>query len=193
MNAQTSQYQEQARAAYKRKDYAKALELFNRAIGRSPSVQLYDNRAACHERLEDLQAALKDSKKTIQLAKEDPTGYVRAGKILVNMERKSVALEIYALGLKNVKHVGQGFEVCNYNANLHCTHLKSCSGSQEGPSGTHDRIVTSEKRRSFDCAPSRACRADPRVPELQTAHEDMLSVEGVGAVHPSHAQPMASS
>lgn len=111
MNAQTSQHQEQARAAYKRKDYTKALELFNRAIGRSPSVQLYDNRAACHERLEDLQAALKDSKKTIQLAREDPTGYVRAGKILVKMERKSVAMEIYELGLKNVKHVGQGFEV----------------------------------------------------------------------------------
>jgi len=111
MNVQTSLYQEQARAAYKRKDYTKALELFNRAIGRSPTAQLHDNRAACHDRLGDLQAALKDSKKTIQLAKEDPTGYVRAGRILVKMERKSVALEIYALGLKNVKHVGQGFEV----------------------------------------------------------------------------------
>jgi tetratricopeptide (TPR) repeat protein len=110
MNAQAV-LQEQARAAYKRKDYTKALELFNRAIGRSPSVQLHDNRAACHERLNDLQAALKDAKKSIQLAKEDPTGYVRAGRILVKMERKSVALEIYAMGLKNVKHVGQGFEV----------------------------------------------------------------------------------
>jgi tetratricopeptide (TPR) repeat protein len=110
MNAQAV-LQEQARAAYKRKDYTKALELFNCAIGRSPSVQLHDNRAACHERLDDLQAALKDAKKSIQLAKEDPTGYVRAGRILVKMERKSVALEIYAMGLKNVKHVGQGFEV----------------------------------------------------------------------------------
>jgi F-box/TPR repeat protein Pof3 len=110
MNAQTV-LQEQARAAYRRKDYTKALELFNRAIGRTPSVQLHDNRAACHERLDDLQAALKDAKKSIQLAKEDPTGYVRAGRILVKMERKSVALEIYAMGLKNVKHVGQGFEV----------------------------------------------------------------------------------
>jgi F-box/TPR repeat protein Pof3 len=110
MNAQTV-LQEQARAAYKRKDYTKALELFNRAIGRTPSVQLHDNRAACHERLDDLQAALKDAKKSIQLAKEDPTGYVRAGRILEKMERKSVALEIYDMGLKNVKHVGQGFEV----------------------------------------------------------------------------------
>lgn len=161
MNAQTSLYQEQARAAYKRKDYAKALELFNRAIGRSPSVQLYDNRAACHERLEDLQAALKDAKKTIQFAREDPTGYVRAGKILVKMERKSVALEIYELGLKNVKHVGQGFEVNNHNTCRCYTPLTSYSGSQKGPSSAHDRAVASEKRRSSDCATSRACRADP--------------------------------
>jgi hypothetical protein len=90
---------------------AQRLHLFNRAIGRSPSLQLHDNRAACHERLEDLPAALKDAKKSIQLGKEDPTGYVRAGRILVKMERKSVALEIYAHGLKSVKHAGQGYEV----------------------------------------------------------------------------------
>jgi F-box/TPR repeat protein Pof3 len=111
MDTHTSQCQEQARVAYRRKDYAKALELFNRAIGRSPSLQLYDHRAACHERLGDFKEALKDAKKSIQLAREDPTGYVRAGRILVKMERKSTALEIYTLGLKNVKHVGQGFEV----------------------------------------------------------------------------------
>jgi tetratricopeptide (TPR) repeat protein len=111
MNAQTAQLQEQARAAYKRKDYTKAVELFSRAIGRSPSLQLHDNRAACHEKLDDLPAALKDAKKSIQLGKEDPTGYVRAGRILAKMEKKSVALEIYAHGLKSVKHAGQGYEV----------------------------------------------------------------------------------
>jgi tetratricopeptide (TPR) repeat protein len=111
MNAQTAQLQEQARAAYKRKDYTKAVELFSRAIGRSPSLQLHDNRAACHEKLEDLPAALKDAKKSIQLGKEDPTGYVRAGRILAKMEKKSVALEVYAHGLKFVKHAGQGYEV----------------------------------------------------------------------------------
>lgn len=125
MNAQTAQLQEQARAAYKRKDYTKAIELFSRAIGRSPSSQLHDNRAACHDKLGDLQAALKDSKKTIQLAREDPTGYVRAGKILVKMEKQSTALEIYAMGLKNVKHVGQGFEVsyCSILSTLHISNF----------------------------------------------------------------------
>jgi F-box/TPR repeat protein Pof3 len=114
MNSQTALYQEQARAAYKRKDYTKALELFNRAIGRSPTAQLHDNRAACHDRLGDLQAALKDSKRTIQLAKEDPTGYVRA------------------LGMKNVKHVGQGFEVIKCAIHSFCTLLISYPDPQKG-------------------------------------------------------------
>lgn len=111
MNTHTDLLREQARAAYKREDYTKAVELFSRAIGRSPTVPLHDGRAACYEKLDDLPSALKDAKKSIQLSGEDPTGYVRAGKVLVKMERKSVALEIYALGLKKVKHVGLGFEV----------------------------------------------------------------------------------
>jgi tetratricopeptide (TPR) repeat protein len=159
MNAQTAQLQEQARAAYKRTDYSKALELFNRAIGRSPSLQLHDNRAACHERLEDLPAALKDAKKSIQLGKEDPTGYVRAGRILVKMERKSVALEVYAHGLKSVKHAGQGYEVSNpligwilFASGI--DQLTSIAASEKGPSGTHDGVVTSQKRRPTHRPPS---------------------------------------
>jgi F-box/TPR repeat protein Pof3 len=106
-----SHFQEQARSAYKRKEYGKALSLFDRAIGRAPSVQLYDNRAACHERLGDLESALKDAKKAIQLSKDDPTGFLRAGRVLSRMQKRETALEIYAYGLKNVKHVGQGYEV----------------------------------------------------------------------------------
>lgn len=113
MNAQTAKLQEQAREAYKRKDYTKAQELFSRGIGRSPSLQLHDGRAACLEKMDNLSEAIKDAKKSIQIAREDPTGYVRAGRILVKMERKKDALEIYSFGLKNVKHVGQGFEVSN--------------------------------------------------------------------------------
>lgn len=112
MNHTQEHLQRDARACYKRKDYKRALELFNRAVGRAASVQLLDNRAACYEKLDDLPAALKDAKKAIQLQREDPTGYLRAGKILVKMEKQSVALEIYTHGLKAVKHIGQGYEVC---------------------------------------------------------------------------------
>ncbi|KAK1051059.1 hypothetical protein LTR33_014596 [Friedmanniomyces endolithicus] len=103
--------QREGRACYKRREYAKALEFFDNAISRAPSVQLLDNRAACQDKLNDLPAALKDAKKATQLQKEDPTGYLRAAKILVKMERESVAFEIYSHGLKNVKHAGQGYEL----------------------------------------------------------------------------------
>lgn len=103
--------QREGRACYKREDYAKALDFFNRAIGRAATVQLLDNRAACLEKLHQLPRALKDAKQAIQLQKEDPTGYLRAGKILIKMGKESVALELYVHGLKSVKHAGQGYEV----------------------------------------------------------------------------------
>ncbi|KAK4561133.1 hypothetical protein LTR86_005088 [Recurvomyces mirabilis] len=103
--------QREGRTCYKRQDYEQALDHFNRAIGRAPSASLLDNRAACHEKLNDLPAALKDAKKAIQLTTEDPTGYLRAGKVLIKMEKPSVALEIYTHGLKSVKHAGQGYEL----------------------------------------------------------------------------------
>jgi hypothetical protein len=107
---QSNIYQQQGRDHYKRGEYQKALECFDRAIGRAVTVQLLDNRAACNARLNDFPTALKDAKKAINLAREDPTGYLRAGKVLLSMDRKSVALKIYAHGLKSVKHVGQGYE-----------------------------------------------------------------------------------
>lgn len=108
-------FHEQGRACYKHGDYKKAIEFFDRAIGHEPSMQTLDNRAACFEKLGDLQAALKDAKQAIQLHREDATGYLRAGKILVKMEKDSVALEIYTHGLKRIKHVGRGYEVCYFD------------------------------------------------------------------------------
>lgn len=105
-------FQDQGRALYKRGDYRKAIGFFDRATGRASSVQLLDNRAACYEKLGELSTALKDAKKAIQLQREDATGYLRAGKVLVKMDKESVALEIYTHGLKSIKHVGQGYEVC---------------------------------------------------------------------------------
>ncbi|KAI7318060.1 hypothetical protein KC315_g10202 [Hortaea werneckii] len=111
MNRVQEGLQREGKSCYKRGDYKTAIGHFDRAIGRAPSVQLLDNRAACHEKLNDLPAALKDAKRAIQFQNEDPTGYLRAGKVLVKMEKQSVALEIYAHGLKKVKHIGQGYEL----------------------------------------------------------------------------------
>ena len=103
--------QDQGRASYRRGEYKQAISFFDRAIGHGSSAQLLDNRAACYERLGDLQSALKDAKKSIQLGREDATGYLRAGKVLMKMEKETVALEIYGHGLRCIKHVGQGHEV----------------------------------------------------------------------------------
>lgn len=106
-----SNHLQQGREHYRNKDFQKALECFERAATRGDiSVQLLDYRAACHDKLGNLPAALKDAKATIKLSPEDPTGYLRAGKVLLRMEKKPVALEIYAYGLRSVKHVGQGYE-----------------------------------------------------------------------------------
>ncbi|KAI6794886.1 hypothetical protein KC363_g4550 [Hortaea werneckii] len=111
MNRVQEGLQREGKSCYRRGDYKTAIGHFDRAIGRAPSVQLLDNRAACHEKLNDLPAALKDAKRAIQFQNEDPTGYLRAGKVLVKMDKQSVALEIYAHGLKKVKHIGQGYEL----------------------------------------------------------------------------------
>ncbi|KAF2212823.1 hypothetical protein CERZMDRAFT_40600 [Cercospora zeae-maydis SCOH1-5] len=102
--------QKQGRQAYKRGDHTKALEYFNRALGRQQTVQLYDNRAATYEKLNDFKNALRDAKSMIRIGDVDPTGYLRAGRILTKMEKPKAALDIYAYGLKHVKHVGQGYE-----------------------------------------------------------------------------------
>ncbi|KAM0721730.1 hypothetical protein Q7P37_002655 [Cladosporium fusiforme] len=115
MSSSTEFLWQQGRSAVKRGDYTKALDHFNRAIGRQQSIRLYDDRAACFEALNDLPAALKDAKSAIKLAELDPTGYIRAGNILVKMDRKKNALEICDYALKKVKHVGQGFEVKRSN------------------------------------------------------------------------------
>ena len=99
------------RNAYEDGDYAKALELFRRAVKQGdPSATLLDHLAATHEKLKDLDAALQAAKKTIQTWTVDPIGYLRAGRILVKMGKKSTALDIYNHALKKVKPVGMGYE-----------------------------------------------------------------------------------
>lgn len=102
--------QTQGRQAYKRGDFDKAVQYYTRALGRQKTVQLYDNRAAAYEKLNQYTNALNDAKQAIATSNEDPTGYLRAGKILCKMDKSKTALEVYGRALKRVRHVGQGFE-----------------------------------------------------------------------------------
>ena len=96
-----SELQELAQAQYKRKEFKQALSTLNNALEDEniPSASLLDNRAAVHEKLDDLISALKDSRTTIKLHERDVTGYLRAGKLLQKMDKHQVALEIYKRGI----------------------------------------------------------------------------------------------
>lgn len=98
----TAELQQHGQILYKRADYKKALDLFNEAIESEPhpTVSLLDNRAATHDKLGDITSALKDAKTTIRIHEKDPTGYVRAGKLLEKAEKPDVALSIYKRGIK---------------------------------------------------------------------------------------------
>lgn len=142
--------QDQGRACYKRGEYDKAIEHFDRAIGHNPSVQLLDNRAACYEKLGQLHKALKDAKSAIHQQREDPTGYLRAGKVLMKMEKPTVALEIYNHGLRSIKHVGKGYEVCIERITCSKFILTTISASSQSTQRSSRPSVTTKKCRSHD-------------------------------------------
>ncbi|KAI5244142.1 hypothetical protein E4T43_03854 [Aureobasidium subglaciale] len=99
---------EHAQLQYRRKEYVKAVDLLDLAIKHepSPSVKLLDTRAAVHEKLGDHKLALKDARTCIRIFEKDPTGYLRAGKVLQMMQKTDVALSIYKHGIsKKVKDV----------------------------------------------------------------------------------------
>ncbi|OBW67937.1 MAG: Uncharacterized protein AUREO_019830 [Aureobasidium pullulans] len=99
---------EHAQLQYRRKEYVKAIDLLDLAIKHepSPSVKLLDTRAAVHEKLGDHKLALKDARTCIRMFEKDPTGYLRAGKVLQIMQKTDVALSIYKHGIsKKVNNI----------------------------------------------------------------------------------------
>jgi F-box/TPR repeat protein Pof3 len=86
---------ELGRRYYSLKQYEKALEIFSIGIKTSPSLSLYDHRAACYDRLE----------------KQDVKGYLRTASILQKMDKPDTALGIYKYGMKNVPVSDKNFKV----------------------------------------------------------------------------------
>lgn len=96
-------------AKYKAGQYGDSVKLFDKAIQAaaaskvpvSKQVLLLDQRAACHEKRQDLDSALSDAKKMIKLAPNECVGYLRTGKVLQLKENDSFAYRVYSRGLKN--------------------------------------------------------------------------------------------
>lgn len=52
-----------------------------------PTVEQYDRRVACYERLKNYNAALKDSREMIRFNRQDIKGYLRMGSILQKVNK----------------------------------------------------------------------------------------------------------
>ncbi|KAF2864858.1 hypothetical protein BDV95DRAFT_588191 [Massariosphaeria phaeospora] len=99
-------YEQLGRSYYKKKQYEKAVEAFTTAIETSTSAtaisSLYDRRAATHDKLENLNAALQDGRDAIRANKQDVRGYLRTASVLEKKNMLDKAVAIYAYGLKHV-------------------------------------------------------------------------------------------
>ena len=65
--------------------------------------QLLDTRAAVHEKLGQYKDALKDAKKTIDIAPERWQGYARAARVFLQLNRVESAQKMITLALEKLK------------------------------------------------------------------------------------------
>ena len=65
--------------------------------------QLFDSRAAAHEKLEDLKAALEDSRRVIDSAPHQWQGYARCARLFLRMKKPERAMKMVDYALERVK------------------------------------------------------------------------------------------
>lgn len=94
-----------------------ALLYMNQAIElQRDNFRIYDSRAAIHEKLGNLKAALLDSKKVIDLAPAQWQGYTRAARIFISLGKHGSAMKMVDLALTRLqghdsKHRGKLLEL----------------------------------------------------------------------------------
>jgi tetratricopeptide (TPR) repeat protein len=137
---------------YKFKQYDKAVDMFTQAIDIAPSLDLHDHRAACYERLNDYNAAVKAGREMIKLDKQGVKGYLRTASVLEKMDKLDVALGIYKYGMKNVPVVDKNFKVstlrCGIAYLLNCIH-SSCNNCTTKPRASYPPQSPSTHSPSF--------------------------------------------
>ncbi|KZV88217.1 hypothetical protein EXIGLDRAFT_839411 [Exidia glandulosa HHB12029] len=96
---------ERATQAFKSGDYKRAVQLLTEAIDASgPTLQTLDSRAAAYTKLKNLQAALKDSQRAIEIAPNSFVGYARAARVLKERNRFDAALSMVNHALQRAKN-----------------------------------------------------------------------------------------
>ncbi|KAF2853460.1 hypothetical protein T440DRAFT_418564 [Plenodomus tracheiphilus IPT5] len=105
------EYQELGRRYYKLKQYEKAIEVLSQGIDTSPTLGLYDHRAATYDKLNEFNAAVKDGREMIKMDKKEVKGYLRTASVLEKMDKPETALGIYKYGMKNMPVDDQNFKL----------------------------------------------------------------------------------
>ncbi|KAF8177037.1 hypothetical protein BJ912DRAFT_694357 [Pholiota molesta] len=90
---------------YKNGDLQQALEQFNKAIdnGAQDNYLMLDTRAAVYAKLGETKKALKDAKKTIEVAPDQWQGYSRAAQLFITVNKPEASLTMVKLGLSKLK------------------------------------------------------------------------------------------
>lgn len=86
------------------------------------TLDLLDSRAATHEKLGNLDAALRDGRAMIEMSKGEVQGYLRTAKILQQMDKADLALKIYQRGLRLTTVTSMNYEVMR-SPQLHGVHI----------------------------------------------------------------------
>lgn len=107
----SEEYQELGRRYYKLKQFDKAIEVLSQGINASPTLGLYDHRAATYDKLNEFNAAVKDGREMIKMNKKEVKGYLRTASVLEKMDKPETALGIYKYGMKNVPVDDQNFKL----------------------------------------------------------------------------------
>ncbi|CAA7262936.1 unnamed protein product [Cyclocybe aegerita] len=92
-------------ASYKAGDYQDALEHFNEAEkhGGKNVHLIFDSRAAVYAKLGQKREALRDAKKTIDVAPEKWQGYARAARVFLQLGKPDAAAKMVSMTLERLK------------------------------------------------------------------------------------------
>ncbi|KAF9912449.1 hypothetical protein EC991_010536 [Linnemannia zychae] len=100
-----------ARNAFAQKDFAASLQFLTRALSVVPKdINLLDSRAACLEKLGQLEKALEDAKAMIRTFPQNPKGYLRAGKTLRLQQNVKAATKLYVAGVERCSKGSKDYE-----------------------------------------------------------------------------------
>nr|WMV69919.1 heat shock 70 kDa protein [Euglena gracilis]BDX17135.1 heat shock 70 kDa protein family A 4 [Euglena gracilis] len=100
-SAKANEAKKLGNAAYTKKDYAAALGHFTEAIRLDPTDHVfYSNRSACRAQLKDVDGALADAQKCVELAPQWAKGYSRLGASYYAAGELRKSLQAYGDGLK---------------------------------------------------------------------------------------------